>query len=135
MGCKCPSSYKAPAYIWAILSIVAAVTCPFGLYFSNWVERQVHHNTSWDSISSFRLCRNESSRFSTSCASYLTFGDIFSGWWQAVTLILGAGACLLVLVALTSIFGFFVTKLFNKVVVALTMIFQILGGELYTVAT
>ena len=46
-----------------------------------------------------------------------------------MTLLMGAGACFLVLVALTAIFGLFVIKLFNKVVVVLTMVFQILGGE------
>ena len=136
MGCKCPSSYTAPAYIWAFLSILAAIACPFGIYFSNWIEitREVHvvngvNRTEYDSFSSFRLCRNESSRFSTSCSSYLTFGEIFSHEWRAVTLLMGAGACFLVLVALTAIFGFFVIKLFNRVVVVLTVVFQMLGGE------
>ena len=127
MKCKCLSSYTLPAYIWAFLSIIAAILCPFGLYFSNWLERQTGNR--WDSISSFRVCINESSRLSTECSSYLVFGNIYSNEWKAVTLLMGLGACLLVLVALTSIFGFCINKLFNKAVVALTFIFQLLGGE------
>ena len=126
MKCRCYSSYIVPAYIWAVLSIVAAILCPFGLYFSNWLERSVDGN--WDSVSSFRVCRNESSRISTDCTSYLSFDQIYSAEWKAVTLLMGAGACLLVLVALTAIFGFCITKLFNKAVVVLTFSFQLLGG-------
>lgn len=128
MKLRCCSSYTAPAYIWAALSIIAAILCPFGLYFSNWLEKSAGDGR-WDSVSSFRVCRNESSMISTACSSYLSFGQIYSAEWKAVTLLMGLGACLLVLVALTAIFGFCVTKLFNKVVVVLTFSFQLLGGE------
>lgn len=127
--CECPSSYKPPAYVWAFMSILAAIMCPFGLYYSNWLERQEPHG-SWNSMSSFRLCLNRSSRIATDCTSYLTFGNIYSIEWKAVTLLMGLGACFLLLVALTSIFGFFVRKLFNKVVVVMTFCFQALGSEL-----
>ena len=127
--CVCPSSYKPPAYIWAFMSILAAIMCPFGLYYSNWLEKR-EQNGNWNSMSSFRLCLNRSSRISTSCTSYLTFGNIYSVEWKAVTLLMGLGAYLLLLVALTSIFGFFVRKLFNKVVVVMTFCFQALGSEL-----
>lgn len=129
--CVCPSSYKAPAYIWAFMSILAAIMCPFGLYYSNWLERQ-ESNGNWNSMSSFRLCLNESSRISIECTSYVTFGNIYSVEWKAVTLLMGLGACFLLLVALTSIFGFCVRKLFNKVVVIMTFCFQALGSKLVT---
>lgn len=129
MKCRCYSSYTAPAYVWAVLSIIAAILCPFGLYFSNWLEKSVDDGSHWDSVSSFRVCRNESSRISSRCASYLSFDQIFSNEWKAVTLLMGIGACLLVLVALTAIFGFCITKLFNRAVVVLTFTFQLLGGE------
>ena len=126
--CVCPSSYTVPAYIWAFLSILAAIMCPFGLYYSNWLEIE-RVSGRFDSLSSFRLCLNESSRISIDCTSYLTFGSIYSTEWKAVTLLMGAGACFLLLVALTSIFGFCVRKLFNKVVVVLTFCFQALGSK------
>ena len=129
MRCKCFSSYTLPAYIWAVISIIAAIMCPFGLYFSNWLEIS-RSSGRWDSASAFRLCLNESSRISVECSSYLMFNDIYSDEWRAVTLLVGAGACLLVLVALTSIFGFCVSKLFNLVVVIITFICQLLGGEI-----
>ena len=124
---RCCSSYTPPAYVWAVLSILAAFMCPFGLYFSNWLERE--EGGRYNSASSFRLCLNETSRISVSCDSYLTFGDMYSAEWQAVTLMMGIGACFLVLVALMAIFGFCVRKLFNKAVVALAATVQVLGGE------
>ena len=132
MKCKCCSSYTPPAYVWALLSVISAILCPFGLYFSNWLEREadmVDGQQHWDSVSSFRVCRNESSRFSTACNSYLSFNQIPSDEWKATTLLMGLGACLLVLVALTALFGLFIPKLFNKVVVILTFSFQLLGGR------
>ena len=127
--CVCPSSYKAPAYIWAFMSILSAIICPFGLYYSNWLEREEQSGT-FSSMSSFRLCLNETSRISAVCTSYVTFGNIYSAEWKAVTLLMGLGACLLLLVALTSIFGFCVRKLFNTVVVTMTFCFQALGSKL-----
>ena len=128
LKCKCCSSYTWPAYIWATLSILAAFMCPFGLYFSNWLVARQEDGT-YNSVSSFRVCLNETSRISFSCDSYLMFDGIYSTYWQAVTLLMGIGTCFIVLVALTSIFGFFVRKLFNPVVVAITGSFQALGGE------
>ena len=132
MKCRCYSSYTLPAYIWAFLSILAAILCPFGLYFSNWLERSVttaSGGTTWNSVSSFRVCTNRS-RIDTSCSAYLTFDQIPSMEWKAVTLLMGIGACFLVLVALTAIFGFCINKLFNAVVVVLTFCFQLIGGEI-----
>ena len=126
--CRCCSSYTWPAYIWAFLSIIAAFLCPFGLYFSNWLESRQAGGT-YDSVSSFRVCLNETSRISAACDSYLNFNEIYSTYWQAVTLLMGIGACFLVLVALTSIFGFFVRKLFNPLIVVLITCFQALGGK------
>jgi len=126
--CRCCSSYTWPAYIWAFLSIIAAFLCPFGLYFSNWLEARQAGGT-YDSVSSFRVCLNETSRISAACDSYLNFNEIYSTYWQAVTLLMGIGACFLVLVALTSIFGFFVRKLFNPLIVILITCFQALGGK------
>ena len=127
---RCCSSYTTPAYAWAVLSALAAFMCPFGLYFSNWLERE--EGGRYNSVSSFRLCLNETSRISVACDSYLTFGDMYSPEWQAVTLMMGIGACLLVLAALMAIFGLFVRKLFSKGVVALTTMVQALGGKCMT---
>lgn len=62
------------------------------------------------------------------------FGEMYSATWKAVTLLMGLGACLLVLVALTSLFGCCVRKLFNTVVMAITTSFQILGAVLFVVS-
>ena len=129
---SCCSSYTAPAYIWAILSIAAAITCPFGLYFSNWLEFE-YSDGRITSLSSFRKCENETSRITVSCDDYYSFNEMFSTSWQSVTLIFGIGACLFILVALTAIFGFFIKHLFNVVVGIITIISQALGGMSFTV--
>ncbi len=128
--CRCPSSYTIPAYIWAFLSIAAAILCPMGIYFPNWLVRE--RSGTFDTVSSFRVCLNETSTASLECSSYLNFDQIFSPEWKAVTLLMGAGGCFLVLVALTAIFGFCVRQLFNLVVMILSLIFQALGSELIT---
>lgn len=125
---SCCSSYTAPAYIWAILSIISAIACPFGIYFSNWLELE-YSDGKITSLSSFRKCENESSRITVSCDDYYSFGEIYSASWQAVTLLFGMGACLLILVALTGIFGFFVKHLFNAVVGVISIIAQCIGGK------
>lgn len=127
-SCKCCSSYTLPAYIWALLSLLSAVLCPVGLYFSNWIQREI--SGSYNSLSSFRLCINESSQISLSCDSYFTFNEIYTTEWKAVTLLMGTGACCFVFTALLSLFGFCVTKLFNKCITAVVILFQSLGGEL-----
>lgn len=123
---NCPSSYRRPAYIWVFASILAAIMCPFGLYYSNWLEIEQSPGH-WSSMSSFRLCLNRS-RISIDCTSYLTFGEMYSTEWKAVTLMMGVGACLILLVALASVFGLCVRKMFNKYVVALIFCLQGLGG-------
>lgn len=130
--CRCPSSYTAPAYIWAFLSIISAILCPIGIYFSNWLVRDV--NGTINSVSSFRVCLNQTTEASLSCSSYLTFDQIFSAEWKAVTLLMGAGGCFLMLVALTSIFGFCVRRLYNMAVMILTLIFQALGTILFIIS-
>lgn len=125
---SCCSSYTVPAYFWAFFSIVAAIACPFGLYFSNWLEKEERPGIV-TSLSSFRECTNVS-LISVSCDQYKSFGDIYSDAWRAVTLMCGIGACLLILVALTAIFGFCVKHLFNIVVTIITVIAQLLGGKL-----
>lgn len=102
--------------------------CPFGLYFSNWIEKETNGTIS--SASSFRLCLMQSSRISSNCESYYSFNEMYSIEWKTVTLLIGIGACFLMLVALTSLFGLFVRYLFNKVVAVLTIIFQLLGVTL-----
>ncbi|XP_011402532.1 PREDICTED: lipoma HMGIC fusion partner-like [Amphimedon queenslandica] len=128
---SCCSSYTPLAYIWTVLSVIAALLCPFGLYFSNWLERVSPDGNSITSLSSFRRCPNDTSQISVACEEYLSFGEIYSAAWQAVTLLFGLGACLLILVALTSLFGLCIRHLFNKCVGIITITSQTIGVLLY----
>ena len=126
---SCCSSYTPLAYLWTLLSVLCALLCPFGLYFSNWLEHVSQDGNSITSLSSFRRCPNATSQLSVSCEEYLNFGEIYSMAWQAVTLLFGLGACLFILVALTSLFGLCIRHLFNKCVVVITIVSQSLGGK------
>lgn len=123
------SSYNLPAFVWTVLSVIAALACSIGLYFSNWIERDVGDNEV-NSMSSYRVCIGYK-KISVSCDSYLSFGDIYSPEWKACTVMMGCGACLLILVALTSLFGLCVKKLFNIVICVIIIVSQVLAGGLY----
>ena len=124
----CWSSYTWPAYIWTILSLISAITVSFSIYFSNWIH--FVENGKITSLSTFRICPNSTETIQVSCEDYLSFENMYSDEWRACTIILGIGACLLILVALTAIFGMFIPRLFNKCVTAITAVTQILAGEL-----
>ena len=127
-SCRCCSTYTLPAFLWALLSSVAAVLCPTGLYFSNWLQRKTPYNT-YNSLSSFRLCLNETNLITVSCDAYMSFNEIYSAEWKAITLLMGFGACCLIFAALMSLFGICVRKLFNKCITASVATLQGLGGE------
>lgn len=121
------SSYNPPAFVWTFLSVIAALACSIGLYFSNWIERDAGGDKV-NSMSPYRVCI-EHNKISVSCNSYLSFGNIYSPEWRACTLMMGCGACLLILVALTSLFGLCVKKLFNIVICIIIIVSQVLAGE------
>lgn len=130
--CKCYSSYTPLSYLWAFLSLLAALLCSIGLYFSNWLQRETPEGT-YNSVSPFRLCLNESSQLSMSCDAYLSFNEMYSSHWKAVTLLMGFGACLSVLSALLALFGLCVQKLFNFFVTGVAVSSQGLAGELLNI--
>jgi hypothetical protein len=110
--------------------VLPAILCPFGLYFSNWLEL-VYSDGKVTSFSSFRRCINETQRISVTCEDYLTFDDMFSPSWRAVTILFGAGSCLQILVALTALFGLCIKGLFNVCVLIIMVITQVIGALLY----
>jgi len=121
------TSYNLPSFVWTFLSVIAAIACAIGIYFSNWIERDAVDDKV-NAMSSYRACMEYAS-ISLECDSYLSFGDIFSPEWQACTVMLGCGACLLILVALTSLFGLCVRKLFNLVICIIIVTSQVLAGK------
>ena len=128
--CRCCSSYTLPAYIWTVASSLSAIICPIGLYFSNWLQRETP-DSAYNSLSSFRLCLNETSQFSLSCEAYLSFNEIYSTQWKAITLLMGIGACCLIFACAMSLFGLCIRKLFNRCVTVLVTVVQCLGGKSY----
>lgn len=124
----CCSRWTLPTFLWSLLSLASAALCSLGLYFSNWLQRETEDGTI-NSVSSFRLCLNESSQISASCDSYFTFGEMFSTEWQAVTVLMGLGACVLVFTGLISLFALCVHRFCNKCLVCAIAVLQCLGGQ------
>lgn len=124
----CWSSYTWPAYIWSVLSILSAIVVGVSVYFSNWIQLQEVDGL-WSSMSPYRICANFSSQITIECEDYLSFNEMFSDWWRACTILVGAGACFLILVAITSVFGMVVPRLFSKIVTVLIAGVQFFGGE------
>jgi hypothetical protein len=118
----CWSSYTWPAYIWSIVSVLAAITVAFSVYFSNWIQLGGEGN--YTSLSPYRLCEGQRIQISVDCAEYLSFDNIYSDYWKASTILFGVGACLLILVAITSLFGMVVPRLFSKIVTILMIVAQ-----------
>ena len=127
--CFCWSSYTLPAYLWTVFSFFTAVICPVGLYYSNWLQKVTPEGT-YNSLSPYRLCLNETGQFSTSCQAYFSFDEIYSSEWKAITLLMGIGACCLIFSGVMSLFGLCIKKLFNVYVTVLVVILQCLGGEI-----
>lgn len=126
--CECCSRWSLPTVLWSVLSLVSATLCSLGIYFSNWLERETDDGA-LNSVSAFRLCLNESSQLSTSCNSYFTFSEIYSPQWQAVTLLMGLGACMLVFTALISLFLLCVHGFCNTCLMCTNAVIQGLGGR------
>ena len=128
-GCcgKCCSSWTVPTLLWSFLSVASAALCSLGLYFSNWLQHEV--DGSFNSLSSYRLCVNQTSEISTDCDSYFTFNEIVSPEWKAVTVLMGLGACLLVFSGLISLFACCVHRFCNKCLVCTLAVLQCLGGK------
>ena len=120
--------WTLPTLLWSLLSLASAALCSLGLYFSNWLQRETKDGN-FNSVSSFRLCLNESAQISASCDSYFTFGEIFSLEWQAVTILMGLGACLLVFTGLISLFALCAHRFCNKCLVCMVAVLQCLGGS------
>ena len=125
----CCTRWTLPTLLWCLFSLTSAALCSLGLYFSNWLQRETKDGTI-NSVSSFRLCLNKSAQISASCDSYFTFGEIFSLEWQAVTILMGLGACLLVFTSLISLFALCAYRYCNKCLVCMIAVLQCLGGQL-----
>lgn len=125
------SRWTLPSLLWSVVSLLSAGLCSLGVYFSNWLQRETDGGV-YNSISSFRLCLNQTNQISISCDSYFTFNDIPSTEWQAVTLIMGAGACFLVFTALLSLFVICGYNFFTKCSTCVLGSLQSMGGELYS---
>ena len=144
-------------YVWAVLSILVAGSTSVGYYFADWlygdpklggqnVTMKGLPNVTF-SYSTFRRCNhwdgapncgpdamgNDLQRcIVEECGRYKDFSGtdgIPSAAWQTGAILGGIACGLLILVALTALFAFFIKGIFNKYVAGICGLLQGLAGE------
>ncbi|XP_022188780.1 LHFPL tetraspan subfamily member 6 protein [Nilaparvata lugens] len=102
------TSLTGVGVVWALLSLAAALLCCSGFYLPFWIQGRLLGKVD-AYFSSFRRCNYP--RVTTQgvveivheCGRYSRFRDIPSVWWQASTVLVGAGSALSLLVAVTAL--------------------------------
>ncbi|KAF5305490.1 hypothetical protein FQA39_LY01581 [Lamprigera yunnana] len=101
------TSLTAVGFVWAILSLAAALLCCTGFYIPFWIQGRLLGKVD-AYFNSFRRCNYP--RVSPEgiveiveeCGRYTRFWDIPSPWWQASTVLVGTGSALALLIAVTA---------------------------------
>ncbi|XP_054264770.1 LHFPL tetraspan subfamily member 6 protein-like [Macrosteles quadrilineatus] len=95
-------------FVWAFLSLAAAITCCSGFYLPFWIQGKLMGKVD-AYFSSFRRCNyprvtsQGAVEIVMECGRYSRFWDIPSPWWQASTVMVGTGSALSLLVAVTAV--------------------------------
>jgi hypothetical protein len=144
-------------YVWGLLSILVAASTSVGYYFAAWLYgdpklqgKDLSNATLYNpqdltlSYSTFRRCnhwdmKSDCEHASTDCGvvvkecgRYKDFSGpdgIPSAAWQTGAILGGIACGLLILVALTALFSFFIKGIFNKYVAGICGLLQGLAGE------
>ncbi|XP_031333186.1 LHFPL tetraspan subfamily member 6 protein-like isoform X2 [Photinus pyralis] len=101
------TSLTAAGFVWATLSLMAAILCCTGFYLPYWIQGRLLGKVD-AYFNSFRRCNYP--RVSPEgiveiveeCGRYTRFWDIPSPWWQASTVLVGTGSALSLLIAVTA---------------------------------
>lgn len=144
-------------YVWGILSILVAASTSVGYYFADWLSGDPKFNgvspTNYTDLSFFNQTIDVKFTFSTfrrcnhwvdvgcsngarycveeECGRYSEFSGtngIPSDAWRAGAILGGIACGLLILVALTAVFAFFIKGIFNKYVAGICGFLQALAG-------
>ena len=138
----CCGSLTAKGKFWAFISILAAGAAGTCFYWPDWVNgtaRLAIAKNSTFEYGLFRRCNyierqvvNETQvelNLREACGRYETFSDIPSVWWQACTILVGVGAGLLILVALTALFAVFLEDVCSRALAYVAGGTQLLAGK------
>ncbi|KAG8292298.1 hypothetical protein J6590_043551 [Homalodisca vitripennis] len=97
-----------PGYLWALLSVAAAVLCCSGFYLPFWLQGKMLGRID-AYFNSFRRCNYPKlSPLGTvevvmQCARYSRWRDIPSWWWQISTVLLSLACVLTIIVAVMAV--------------------------------
>ncbi|XP_022204919.1 LHFPL tetraspan subfamily member 6 protein [Nilaparvata lugens] len=102
------TSLTSVGLVWAIVSLIASLLCCSGFYLPFWLQGRLLGKVD-AYFSSFRRCnyprvtQQGVVEIVHECGRYSRFRDIPSVWWQASTVLVGAGSALSLLVAVTAL--------------------------------
>lgn len=95
-------------YVWAFLSLISAMVSCAGFYLPFWLQGSMGNNTV--TFGPFRRCNypkfdsaTEQILMVEECGYYTTYSDIPSFSWQLVTILVGVGCGLAILVSFTAV--------------------------------
>ena len=127
-------------YLWALLSLVAAIGASAGLFIPKWIEGWivVDGETAQTSFGSFRRCtypqldgKESKLMLVRECGRYRTFADIPSLWWQITTVTVAVGAAAAVLVAFVSLPACICKDIISRTSGRLLGVLQVVGGRFF----
>lgn len=129
------TSLTAVGFLWATLSLAAALLCCSGFYLPFWIQGRLLGKVD-AYFSSFRRCNYP--RVSPQgvveiveeCGRYSRFWDIPSPWWQASTVLVGTGSALSLLIAVTAAAACCITYVVHAGTARIAGVLQLLSALL-----
>ncbi|XP_025836111.1 LHFPL tetraspan subfamily member 6 protein-like [Agrilus planipennis] len=134
------SSLTVAGFLWAALSVTAAILCCTGFYMPFWIQGRLLGKVD-AYFSSFRRCNypriglHGSVEIVEECGRYAGFWDIPSPWWKASTVLVGTASAISLLVAVTAAAACCVTYVIHTNTAKIAGGLQILAAFLILIGT
>ncbi|XP_054260587.1 LHFPL tetraspan subfamily member 6 protein-like [Macrosteles quadrilineatus] len=122
-----------PGYIWALLSVAAALLACSGFYLPFWIQGRILGRVD-AYFNSFRRCNYPRLgpqgivEIVTQCARYSRWRDIPSGWWQASTVLVGVGSALALMLGVVALSACFVEYIVHAATARMAGGLQLIAG-------
>ncbi|CAH1781016.1 unnamed protein product [Owenia fusiformis] len=121
--------------LWSILSFMSMLASCVGYFMPYWLEGHMHNNTPVY-LGTFRRCNylsysnNDELSVVKECGRYTTFWDIPGLYWKIVTVVVGTGAGLTILISFASMLGCCCREFISRTTTRVLGVFQFFAGLL-----
>ncbi|XP_076057545.1 LHFPL tetraspan subfamily member 6 protein-like [Oratosquilla oratoria] len=129
------SSLTGVGVVWAVLSLTATLLLCTGFYLPYWIKGSLAGDTN-TYFGSFRRCNYPrlnafgQVEIVRECGRYSSFWSIPSAWWQVTTVLVGVGAGLSLLVAVTALAACCLTHVIHTTSARAAGMLQFIAGLL-----